>query len=356
MSRKFAAVPLPKHVFKIKKPSGRVYFYYQKNRGQPDAGKLVRLPDDPASHLFWKAIEEINLGPQPIEGSVSSVIAIFKGDPRYTGKSKSTQRVYDTCLAHIETAWGDQQIAAIQPKHIYALMATLSDTPSMANMVRSVLSVLLKHAIRLGYAERNVARDVEAYEEEGEGSAPWPEDVFAFVIKNAPQLVRRAVILARATGQRGVDLVKLRPADRKDAGFDMSIQKLGNVRHWCPVTQDALTVIDGWGEEVQTPYLNIDGRPVTEGALRKHWATYRDKHPRDIPGDLTLHDLRAMAVCDRRLRGVPHQQISDQICMSLPMVMAYSKHIDKAANAKAGMALMEGSMKTIFGPVENPKP
>ena len=44
---------------------------------------------------------------------------------------------------------------------------------------------------------------------------------------------------------------------------------------------------------------------------------------------LKPHGLRAMAVCDRRLDGLSHQEISAQLCMSLPMVMRYSKHIDQ---------------------------
>ena len=352
-------MPLPKHVFRVVKPSGRVYFYYQKNRGREDAGDLVRLPDDPTSPLFWRAVEEIAAPPGPKAGTVSALIAAFKVEPRYLNLSKSTRRVYDLCLGHIETAWGEQAVETIQPKHIYALMARLSATPSMANMVRSVLSVLLMQGVRAGLVERNAARDVQEYDEAGEGSEPWPEDVFAFVIEKAPPLVMRAAVLARSTGQRGVDLVKLRPADRKDAGFDMLIQKLKNKRHWCPVAQDALAAIDGWGQEKMIPYLHIANRKIKEDTIRKHWAAFRDANPDRIPGDLTLHDLRASAVCDRRLRGVPHQQIVDQIGMSLNMVMTYSKAIDKTMNAQAGMAAMEragnGPMQTVYAAIENRK-
>ena len=56
---------------------------------------------------------------------------------------------------------------------------------------------------------------------------------------------------------------------------------------------------------------------------------------------------------------VPHQQISDQLCMSLGMVMRYSKHIDRALNARAGMVTMERAenttVKTIYAAIENRK-
>jgi hypothetical protein len=46
------------------------------------------------------------------------------------------------------------------------------------------------------------------------------------------------------------------------------------------------------------------------------------------------HGLRAMAVCDRRLDGLLHQEISAQLCMSLGMVMRYSKNIDQERLAR----------------------
>jgi hypothetical protein len=41
-----------------------------------------------------------------------------------------------------------------------------------------------------------------------------------------------------------------------------------------------------------------------------------------------------MAVCDRRLDGLSHQEISAQLCMSIGMVMRYSKHIDQERLAR----------------------
>lgn len=51
-------------------------------------------------------------------------------------------------------------------------------------------------------------------------------------------------------------------------------------------------------------------------------------------GPIKMHGLRAMAVCDRRLDGLEHQEISAQLCMSLPMVMRYSRQVDQEALAQ----------------------
>ena len=63
-----------------------------------------------------------------------------------------------------------------------------------------------------------------------------------------------------------------------------------------------------------------------------------DRFLADVPElsglNLNLHGLRAMAVCDRRLDGLSHQEISAQLCMSMNMVMRYSKHIDQERLAR----------------------
>jgi hypothetical protein len=67
-------------------------------------------------------------------------------------------------------------------------------------------------------------------------------------------------------------------------------------------------------------------------SLRRFIASHPDL--KDV-SHLTPHGWRAMAVCDRRLAGLEHQEISAQLCMSLQMVMRYSKHIDGEARASS---------------------
>jgi hypothetical protein len=360
-SRRYAGVALPENVFRVKKPCGKVYFYYQERRGKPDKGPLVRLPDEPRDPLFWQRCNELKRGGGgPEAGTFDALITRYKGQAAsYEKLAPSSRDRYDGCLARISTAWGALQVRDLLPKHIYAMMDTMSTRPAMANMVVSVLRVLLDDGIKHDYCERNVARDVQRLKEAGVGSEPWPEETFTFVLQHAPDLLMRAAVLGRATGQRGVDLVKLRPADRKDGGFNMLIEKLRNERHWVPLTQEAWRVIDGWNVEKMIPYLHIGGRAINEDRLRKEWAAFRSAHLEQVPADATLHDLRAAAICDRRIAGVPHQQIADQICMSLPKVMSYSKFIDRARNAKAGMATFEqggnAEVKTLYAAIENRK-
>lgn len=358
-TRKHTSVALPKNVFCIKKASGKRYYYYQERRGRPDHGPLIRLPDDLHDPLFWRKIEEIKRGAAgPAAGTFDALIDHYRNSARYTKLSASSRDVYEVCLARIAAAWGSLQVRDLQPKHVYTLQEKHAARPAMANMTVAVLRGLLREGIKFDYCSTNVARDIEKLEEAGIGSEPWPEAVYTYVLERAPALLMRAAVLGRATGQRAVDLVKLRPADRDGNGFKMLIQKLGGERHWCPVTSEALAVIDRWQAEPMVPFLNINGRQITEDRLRKEWAAFRATAV-EVPDDATLHDLRAAVVCDRRIAGVPHQQIADQLCMTVEMVERYAKHVDRAQSAQAGMATLERAentiLKTIYAAAENRK-
>ena len=75
------------------------------------------------------------------------------------------------------------------------------------------------------------------------------------------------------------------------------------------------------------------------GSSLGRWVASRDEL-KELE-QLTPHGWRAMAVCDRRLAGLEHQEIAAQICMSLPMVMRYSRHIDQEVLARKGNAKRE---------------
>lgn len=360
--RRSAAVPLPKNAFRVSRGNGRFQYYWQERRGRPDHGPLHRLPDDARDPKFWEAAARLNAGmpadATPAPESVSGLIETYKGTARYKKLSDGSVETYAVAIDKIESAWGKLPAADLLPRHIYALMDDYSERPAMGNLIVRVLRNILKEGIRRGYMQTNAAREIDAMEEASVGAEPWPESAFAYVLANAPPILMRAAVLGRATGQRAVDMVKMRPRDRKDGGINVTIQKLGNVRHWLPLQSQAIAVIDRWRCEDMVQYLSIDRKPIGPDPLRAMWKAWKTDHPA-VPADATLHDLRAMAVCDRRLAGVVHQQIADQLCMSLPMVVRYSKHIDKEANARAGMAVIEQGqnpeLKRIWAAAETRK-
>src|SRR4051812_10863421 len=120
--KRHAAIALPDHVFRIKKPSGRVYFYYQERRGRPNKGPLIALPRDLHDPEFWRRIEEIKRGEiGQGAGSFDPLMELYKRSSRYAKLSANSQDLYDVCLARISAAWGKLLVRDLLPKHIYRL-------------------------------------------------------------------------------------------------------------------------------------------------------------------------------------------------------------------------------------------
>ena len=61
-------------------------------------------------------------------------------------------------------------------------------------------------------------------------------------------------------------------------------------------------------------------------------------HSKLRDAEVFLHGLRATAVCDRRVQGLSHQAIANQLCMSPDMVIQYSKGMDSEVASREANA------------------
>ena len=240
--------------------------------------------------------------------------------------------------------WGTLALGDISRAGVYALRDGMRDTPVAANHLVSILRGFLEWCAARGLIAANPARGIKPLPVDDDGARPWPEEAYRFVLAYAPDDLRRMAILGRATGQRRSDLVRMRPADRRDIGIDVLVGKRRDKPHWVPLTAAFIAEIDGWGAPVMTPYLlSTAGRRYTGDHLNSRWNRWRSSPAaepiRDV--ELTIHGLRATAVVDRRLLGLTHQDIAAQLCMSLQMVMRYSRFADQEALARAGMVRLE---------------
>lgn len=207
-------------------------------------------------------------------------------------------------------------------------------------MIVKVLRALMLWGETRGYANQAPARAVERMHRDVESARPWPEDVWQRIVREAPPAVARMAVLGRATGQRISDLIRMRPVDRDGAGIALTITKLGDREHWCPLPPDLARMIDGWRVFPATCYVHDErGRPMTDQVVRHR---FRAACKALGLAGLKIHGLRALAVCDLRIAGQPHQQIAAAIGMSVPMVMHYSKHIDQRLAATGSTKRRKG--------------
>lgn len=346
MSRRAVVVPLPKGVTRVIGRNGDVYWYHQERRGKPDAGPRTRLPEFGTAE-FWAAIAKLTGEAKPSGNTVGTLIDSYKQQPEWAKHRPNTVQVYDTALGHIRTAWGDLDPASITVAGVLALRARFADRPSMGNMVLVQIRQLMKLAVQSGLRNDNPAREVDGLEEDPDEAKPLtPEAWAALIADETPPPLKRLAVLGRATGQRVSDLIRMRPADRDQDGILLTITKLRDREHWCPLRPEDVETIDGWKQFRTATYIVDDnGRRFNDDRLRRHWNSYIATDAGKALAGFTPHDLRATKVCDERIRGRSHQQIAAMVGMSAGMVMKYSRHIDQRLAAR-GTLPEQGSAKT----------
>lgn len=145
-------VALPKGIHAVTKPHGRTLYYWAPKRGTASAGPPIRLPDDPASPEFWRALGELQIarrGPQA--GTFSALIKEYLASPEFARLSPATRRDYTRYLDLIEKWWGSLAVAGVRPKHVLAQRDTMAETPASANHMLSVLRTVIRWGIPREY-------------------------------------------------------------------------------------------------------------------------------------------------------------------------------------------------------------
>ncbi len=325
---------LPAGVFRISR-GAREYWYYQRRRGRPDHGPLIRLPEH-GTPEFWSKIAEIQRGHAgPEAGTFDALIAAYQAHRKWESLAEGSRKTYRPALAYIARRWGPLRVDGLSPAAVQAFLdEEFATRPSMGNLTLAVLKTILKFGVSRGYGDRNPAREVETLEEDPNSAKPWPEHLWRRMVDTGPPELARLAFLGRAIGQRVSDLVKLRPADRDGTGIVTRIQKTrrrtGDAEHWCPLKPEQVAVIDGWLVFPTATYIADEkGRPFTPNSLRRRFDRFVAGDPEMAAAGLRIHGLRAMAVCDRRIEGLREQQIQSQIGMSLAKVMHYSRGINQ---------------------------
>ncbi|MDF2120335.1 hypothetical protein PY365_32715 [Roseiarcaceae bacterium H3SJ34-1] len=349
---------LPKGVSSVRS-KGKAYWYHQDRRGRPDAGPRTALGEY-GTPEFWDTLAKVTgagpANPAPRANTFSHLIKHYKANcPKWGAYRENTRRCYETAFAHIEEVMGGLDPAAIT---IYDLLVFQSafkaaETPTMGNIALSLVRSLMQWAIKQGLRMDNPARDVEQLDTNPAGARPLSEAAWrAITSPDAPEALRRYAVLARAIGQRISDVLPMAPGQRDEEGIQLTITKLRDQEHWCPLRPEEAEEIDSWVIEPCGKYITDGlGMPYAQSAFRRLWRQYEETEAGAALRGFTPHDLRATKVCDERIRGRPHQRIAAMVGMSLAMVMKYSKHIDQRLAAR-GAPLGQGWDASQKGKIE----
>lgn len=332
--RSRGAVQLPKGVHRVRS-RGRDYFYYQPGRGTPAAGERLKLPDDPQSPEFWAAIQRAK-GPvsEPIVVTMNHVFDKYMQWLRGRNDvSAETKRKYERTLDIARRGIGHMQPDALRPSDVRLLLDQFADIPGTANNILGALRALSAWGLERGHFGASFTQSVKPYKSDG-GHKPWTAKQCEAAERGLTGMVRRAYFLARYTGQRGSDVVRLGPHMIDDGGFRITQQKTGR-EVWCPIDPELAAEMATW-EKRLGPYLQQHwGKVYSRKLLDSQFNAARSGIP-ELAG-VTFHGLRGTRVVELRQRGATTTQIQDQVGMSLPMIERYCRFADKKANGKAAV-------------------
>jgi integrase len=335
----------------VRKPNGKVYYYYAPGRGTAQASGRVPLPGDIHSPEFWIALRDLRNGEpaHPSGGTWADLIGAYRTSPEWDCLRPVSRYNYGLYLDRL-SAMGDKPVAAMTAADVYQLRDYMAATPTSANYMLAVLRTIIEWGISRGYRDDNPAAGVKRLRVEEEGAAPWPEEGYQFVLDHAPSCLRRMAFLGRVTGQRAGDLVRMKPAHLIADGIIVHIGKRREQKHFVPLTVAELAEIKSWGVEPMDLFIKSPrNKSFTANSMGAYWRFWHASDAAKPIHDLqmTIHGLRATKVADLRLAGVPDGSVATEIGMSVQMVSRYSRFANKADQARASRDRREQKVDRI---------
>jgi integrase len=346
--RKKPTLELPKYVHRVLNGVGREYFYFQRGRCSSSQGERVRLPGGPHTPEFWAAYQNC-LGGDVLTGKTfDDLITAYSVSPEFIKRAEATKKDYRRYLDIISRAWGPLLVASCRPKHVIHLRDKWAVKPVTANYLVAVLRLLIGWGIPREFSDSNPCIHVPKLETSPEGARPWPAWAYKQIDECGREDMRRAVLLARYTGQRQADVLRMSPSDIEDGGINVTQQKTGK-ELWVPLHPNLRGALANWicSPFVQTP----KGEAYTPDRFRAAWAHLMASTPAGRIRDegFVFHGLRASSCEKLREAGCGDREIEAITGMSPDMITRYSRFADQKTLARAAARRLE-EQRTVSEP------
>lgn len=322
---------------------GRVKYWYFRR-----AGSQRRLPGDPGSVEFALAYErfkaETEPGPPAADAiksyppkSFGALALDYYASPEFRDRKPGTQSIYRRVIDDLVKRAGALPTALIERKHVKKWRDEKAETPGMANMVVSVVRLLMAYAMDNDYRKDNPAVRLKRFQL-GEHRAWTPEELAAFERHWKPgTMQRRAYALARYTGQRCGDVASMTQAHRKAGMIRVRQQKTGTDLEVFEHRELAAELARG--EQGHLALLTkANGNSWSPDELSGDFGDWIEAA--GLPDDCVMHGLRKVAARDLADAGCSaHEIMSVTGHKSLAEVERYTKaatqrHLSKAAILK----------------------
>jgi integrase len=284
-----------------------------------------------------------------IPRSMNALVASYYASPGFKSLRPSTARVYRNILERFREKYGDHDAAGMKAKNVRDLMAERAATPDAANRLLGLLSILMEHAIALGWRADNPAFGVKRLRHRQAGFATWAEpDIASFRGHYPPGTRERLVLeLALGTAQRRGDLVRLGWRHVVNGTIAIKQSKTGATVA-VPIVRELHAALDLCPRDRLTFIAAAGGRPLGAASLGNEFRDWLRKA--GLPDRLSLHGLRKAAA--RRLAEAgctEHEIAAITGHKTLSEVERYCRDAEKKRLAESGM----GKVVEMFGKKEH---
>jgi integrase len=203
-----------KHVNGVADRYGNIRYYFRR-RGH----KNVRLRGLPGSAEFMEDYAAAIGNAEPVvvgaarspAGTIGATVGMYLGSTAFNNLAAETQRTRRNILERFREEHGDRRVAAIERKHVQAMVTAKAKTPSASRNFLNTLRALIVFAIDAGIRADDPTIGVKRVKIRTDGYRTWSEaDIAAFEATHPiGTMPRLALALLLYTGQRRGDVVRM---------------------------------------------------------------------------------------------------------------------------------------------------
>ena len=286
----------------------------------------------------------------PSPGTFGALVRSYKGSPGFLLLRDRTKRDYlkildwlrglDAMPIHqIDTAF----VAGLRDK------AFRQRRRRFANYVLAVVSVVFAHGIEAKLATTNPVRDVRKVRRPADApvaNRAWTEMEKRTVLEASPAHLITPIAIARWTGLREGDIIKLGTTAYQDGALNLTTSKRG-VPLWFPCPKPLREILDALpAHDGIRLCVSSRGTPWTEDGFRSSFFKMirRLEAQGKVQAGLTYHGLRTSFGEEAAEKGFSSRQIASALAQRDPKSADhYTRNVDRRTAAKAVSASLDGT-------------
>lgn len=230
----------------------------------------------------------------------------------YQRLAPKTREDYANYLTLIADEFGALSLGDFDERHMRRRVRKwrdgMADTPRKADMAISVLRRVLNWCIANGDLSINVATNTGRLHKADRSGEIWTEKEISAFLAKAPAYLQDAFNLARYTGLRRSDLVRVTKGDVREGYLELVTSKTG-ARVITPLVKPAQSLVERLRGEGEAPTLlsNSLGAPMTPDVLSRNFHKIRLK----TKTRKRWHDLRGTAATEFMRAGLDDREIGE---------------------------------------------